>query len=295
MLHNVAEGYPVRNFVSNGAGGRLHRAVAYLFVFTSICLMSGCGVATKYKIIDEPGKIEIEDPVEKLQVGERFTYKAEWLGMDVGTATLSVEEVTTQNGRKVYHILATAESAALISKIYKVKDYISTYLDVEFLYPVRFEKEQREGGYRSDEYTDFDQERGMAFYFSRLNHSKKEYAIPEKVQDPLSCLYYFRLQDIDVGKSVFANVNADEKNYLVEAKVHNKGFIKIEGVGEWEAFMVEPLPWFQGKITRRAKATIWFSADEKRIPLLVTTSGIPFVGSVKITLQRIENLDTKGQ
>lgn len=284
MLRKVAEGC-----------GRLHGALAYLFIFTYIFLMSGCGVATKYRIVDEPGRIEIKGPIEKLQGGEKFTYRAEWLGMNVGTATLSIEEITTKNGRKVYHILATAESSALISKIYKVEDYISTYLDVEFLYPVRFEKKQREGGYRSDEYTDFDQEKGRAFYFSRLNHAKKEFDIPEKVQDPLSCLYYFRLQDIDVGKSIFANVNADEKNYLVEAKVHNKGFIKIEDVGEWEAFMVEPLPWFQGKITRKAKATIWFSADKKRIPLLVTTSGIPFVGSIKITLQKIENLDTTGQ
>ena len=55
--------------------------------------------------------------------------------------------------------------------------------------------------------------------------------------------------------------------------------------------MVEPLPWFQGKIKRKAKATMWFSADERRIPLLMVTSGIPFVGTVKITLQKIEYLD----
>jgi hypothetical protein len=175
---------------------------------------------------------------------------------------------------------------------------ISTYIDVEELYPVRFEKKQREGGYRSDEYTDFDQQKGKAFYFSRLNHSKKQYNIPEKVQDTLSCIYYFRLQDAEVGNSIFAHVIADERNYLLEAKIHKKGFVNIKGVGEWEAFMVEPLPWFQGKVKRKAKATMWFSADDKRIPLLMVTSGIPFVGTVTVTLQKIENvenLDTKNQ
>ncbi len=268
----------------------------YIFIFSFIFFVSGCGVTSGYRIVekDMAEAIRIEPPPKKLRIGERFTYKAEWLGLDVGIATLSVKGMTERGGRNVYHILAIAETAPIISKIYKVEDEISTYIDVEELYPVRFEKKQREGGYRSDEYIDFYQEKGKALYFSRLNHNKKEFDIPERVQDPLSCMYYFRLQDVDVGRSVFANVNADEKNYLLEAQVHKKGMINIKDVGEWEAFMVEPLPWFQGKVKRRAKATMWFSADEARIPLLMTTSGIPFVGTVTITLQKIEyteNLD----
>lgn len=262
-----------------------------LLIFLLILLISGCGIAAKYRIIRKGKEVEIRPPLKQLRVGEKFTYKAEWLGIDVGIATLTVKEITERNGRRVYHIIAVAQSAPLISKIYKVEDRISTYIDVEKLYPVRFEKQQREGGYRSDEYTDFDHRKGKAHYFSRLNHNKKEFNIPRKVQDPLSCMYYFRLQDVDIGRSVFANVNADEKNYLLEAKIHKKGIINIKGVGEWEAFMVEPLPWFQGKIKRKAKATMWFSADEKRIPLLMVTSGIPLVGTVTITLQKIENLD----
>lgn len=264
-------------------------------VFVLAFLIAGCGIATQYRITQKFEEVTIEAPAKRLEVGEKLIYKAEWLGMDVGIAALLVQAITEQNGRKVYLIVATAETTAIISKFYRVEDKISTYLDIDNLCPVRFEKEQREGGYRSDEYVDFDQENGKAFYFSRLNHSKKEYDIPKNVQDPLSCMYYFRLQDTAVEKSIFADVNTDEKNYLLEAKILKKGIVKIEGVGEWEAFMVEPLPWFQGKVTRKAKATMWFSADEKRIPLLLVTKGIPFVGTVTITLQKIEYLDTKTQ
>jgi len=266
-----------------------------IFIFILIFFIAGCGIAGRYRIVSKPDGFEIKAPPKKLQIGEKFTYKAEWLGLDVGIATLTILGITECNGREVYQIRATAETTPIISRLYKVEDEIFTYLDVEGLYPVRFEKKQREGGYRSDEYIDFYQKKGKAVYFSRLNHSKKEYDIPEKVQDPLSCMYYFRLQDVDVGKSIFANVNADEKNYLLEAKIYKKGVIRIKGVGEWEAFMVEPLPWFQGRVKRRAKATMWFSADEKRIPLLMVTSGIPFAGTITVTLQKIENLDTKSQ
>ena len=270
---------------------RLKKLVMLVLIF----LISGCGWIGKYRVVSSSDGFEIELPTEKLQVGERFTYKAEWLGMDVGIATLSVTEITERNGRQVYKIVATVRTTPILSKIYKVEDEIISYLDVEELYPVRFEKKQREGGYRSDEYVDFYQKKGKAVYFSRLSHEKKEFYIPKGVQDALSCMYYFRLQDVSVRKSIFASVNLDERNYLLEAKVRKKGFIRIKDVGEWEAFMVEPLPWFQGKIERKAKATMWFSSDEKRIPLLMITSGIPFVGTVTITLQKIENLDTQEQ
>jgi len=267
----------------------------FLVVPMLVFLISGCGISTKYRILGSAEKIEIKPPLKELCVGERFTYKAEWLGLDVGILTLSVKGIKEINGRKVYHIVGSATSAPLISKIYKVNDEISTYIDVEKLYPVRFEKKQREGGYVTDEYTDFDHKKGKAIYFSKINKTKKEFSIPKMVQDPLSSIYYFRLQELNGGKSIFANVNLDEKNYLLEAKIRKKGIVNIKGIGEWKGFMVEPLPWFQGKIKRKAKATIWFSADERRIPLIVTTTSIPLVGTVHIRLQKIDYLDTKDQ
>lgn len=266
-----------------------------LLIFMLGFLISGCGIGREYRILGQGEKIKIAPPIKKLSVGERLTYTAEWMGLNVGTMTLSIKDIIDMNGRQVYHIVATIDSVSVISKIYKVKDEISTYLDVEKLYPVRFEKKQREGGYMADEYTDFDQEKGKAIYFSKISKEKKEFDIPKKAQDPLSSLYYFRLQELNGNKSIFANISMDEKNYLLEAKIRKKGLVNIEGVGEWEAFMVEPLPWFQGKITRKAKATIWFSADEKRIPLVVTTISIPLVGTITITLQKAEFLDTPGQ
>lgn len=267
----------------------IHR---YRIVFTVIGLIffiCGCGIATRYRISGVKAKdINIETPQSALRVGEKFTYKAEWLGMDVGTATLFVKEITEINGHQVYHIVAKAETSQLVSKLYKVEDEMSSYIDTKELYPVRFEKKQREGRHRADEYMDFDQENGKVHYFSRLTNKKKEFNVPKKVHDPLSCIYYFRLQDIQAGESIFANVNLDEKNWFLEAKVINKGIVDIKDLGEWESFMAEPLPWFQGELRRKAKVSIWFSADEKRIPLLVITSGIPFVGTVKITLQKIE-------
>jgi hypothetical protein len=256
--------------------------------------LAGCGIIKPYRITElKKEDIKIHAPQPKFRVGEKLTYKAEWLGIDVGTATLEVKEITEINGRKAYRIVAKAETSPMVSKLYKVEDVISTYIDAEEMYPLKCEGKQREGGHQKDDYVEFDQKNHKAYYFSRKNNEKKEYTVPEKVQDPLSCIYFFRIQDIKSGEAIFANVHLDDKNWLIEAKLVKKSILKIKGVGEWEAFMAKPLTWFQGELKNKAKVSIWFSADENRIPLLVVTSSIPFVGTITITLQKIEYLDTQ--
>lgn len=263
------------------------RKLSILFL---VIFISGCGVTASYKIREKkPEEVKIEPPSPKLRVGEKFTYKAEWMGMDVGFATLLVKEITKLNGREVYHIVAKAQTTSFISKLFKVEDEISTYIDTKKLYPIRFDKKQKEGRRQVDEYVDFDQENGKAQYFSRLKNEKKEFNVPKGVQDPVSCIYYFRLSNVKQGESLFANVHLDDKNWFLETKITNRAIVKIKDLGNWQAFIAEPLSWFQGELNKKARVSIWFSADDERIPLLIIVqSSLPLVGTVTITLQRIE-------
>ncbi len=262
----------------------------FLFIFTVIFFISGCGVTSSYKIRGKkPEEIKIEAPKPQLRVGEKFTYKAEWMGMDVGFATLLVKEITELNGREVYHIVAEAKTTSFAEKLFPVEDKISTYIDTKELYPIRFDKKQKEGKKIRDEYVDFDQENGKAVSVSRITNEKKEFNIPKGVHDPVSCIYYFRLSNIKPGEALFANVHLDDKNWFLETKIGNRGIIKIKNLGNWQAFMAQPMSWFQGELNKNAKVSIWFSADEQRIPILIVVqSSIPFVGTVTITLQKIE-------
>ncbi|MFA5388659.1 MAG: DUF3108 domain-containing protein, partial [Candidatus Omnitrophota bacterium] len=248
------------------------------------------GVASSYKIRGKRAEdIKIEVPKSKLRIGEKFTYKAEWMGMDVGYATLSVDEITKLNGIEVYRITAKAETASFAAKLFKVEDEITTYISTKDLYPIRFDKKQTEGSRFVDEYVDFDQTLGKAVCISRINNEKKEFNVPKPVHDPVSCIYYYRLKSANLNEPVFANVHLDDKNWLLETKIVERGIIKIKDLKSWQAFMAEPLSWFQGELNKRAKVSIWFSADEERIPLLVVVkSSIPLVGTITITLQKIE-------
>jgi Protein of unknown function (DUF3108) len=262
----------------------------FLSIFFIVIFVSGCGVTSSYKIKEKsPEEIKIVAPKPKLRVGEKFTYKAEWMGMDVGSATLLVKEITELNGREVYHIVAKAETTSFAAKLFPVEDEISTYIDAKELYPVRFDKKQKEGKKQKDEYVDFDQENGRAYYTSRLTNEKKEFNVPKGVQDPVSCIYYFRLSNIKEGETLFANVHLDDKNWFLETRIANRGIVKIKDMGKYQAFMAEPMSWFQGELNKNAKVGIWFSVDKERIPLLIVVkSSIPLVGTITVTLQKIE-------
>lgn len=262
----------------------------FLLLFFTAIFISGCGVTASYKIREKkPDDIKIESPNVKLRVGEKFTYKAEWMGMNVGSATLSVEKIAELNGREVYQIVAKAKTTSFAEKLFPVEDEITTYVDTKELYPVRFDKKQKEGKKLKDESVDFDQASGKAFFTSRITNEQKEFNVPKGVQDPVSCIYYFRLSNIEEGGSIFANVHLDDKNWFLETRIANRGIIKIKNLGKYQAFMAEPMSWFQGELNKNAKVSIWFSADQERIPLLVVVkSSIPLVGTVTITLQKIE-------
>jgi len=263
---------------------------ARVLILIGALFISGCGTTSIYKIKEEKQEqVKIEAPEPKLRIGEKLTYKAEWMGMDVGFATLEVKGIEEVNGREAYHVLAKAETTSFADKLFPIEDEISTYIDIKELYPLRFDKKQKEGKKRKDEYVDFYQEKGKAVYFSRLTNEKKEFSVPRDVQDPVSCIYYFRLSNVKEGEPLFANVHLDDKNWFLETKIVDRGVVKIKRIGSWKAFMAQPMSWFQGKLNKNAKVSIWFSADEQRIPLLVIVqSSIPLVGAVTLTLQKIE-------
>ena len=282
-----------KNSFGYQVSGNRYQVVSYLLTVTCyllLLLISGCGITASYKIRETKKQdIKIEAPESRLRVGERLTYKAEWMGMDVGFATLLVQEVTELNGKEVYHISAKAETTSLISKLFKVEDEISSYIDTKELYPVRFDKKQKEGKRQVDEYIDFDQQNGTAVSFSRITNQKKEFNVPKPVHDPVSCIYYFRLRDVKPSEALFTNVHLDDKNWLLETRIINSGIVNIKNVGKWQAIMAEPLSWFQGELNKKAKVSVWFSADQQRLPLLIIVqSSLPFIGTVTVSLQKVE-------
>jgi len=225
-----------------------------------------------------------EKPLQKFRTGETLDYDVRWMGIGVGTAQLQLKGIEVYEGRDVYHFVMRARSNRFLSTFYPVRDEIHTYVDVEKGIPYKFRKIQREGKYRADEEMIYDQENHVGVYHSFLNQGTKEMEIPPNVQDALSTLYHFRTLPLEIGSSLFIDVNADEKNWKLEVKVLKAGLMKLFGREERPAVLIEPLAKFHGVFIRKGRMQIWFSLDEKRVPLYMKAR-IPF-GIVEVVLKK---------
>jgi len=229
-------------------------------------------------------EIKIQKARKDIRVGERFEYSVYWMGIHIGEGILEVKELVDFNGREAYHIVATARSNDFLSAFYKVEDVIHSYVDKEKLCSLKFEKHQREGRYKADEVVVYDQENHKGYYESLLNKSKKEFEIPEKVQDIVSSFYYFRTLDCKPESRLTLDVNADEKNWKVVMKIGKTEELELIRKGVHEVFCVEPKAPFKGVISKRSRAWVYFSVDEERVPMLIKIR-IPF-GFVVGVLER---------
>jgi hypothetical protein len=92
-------------------------------------------------------------------------------------------------------------------------------------------------------------------------------SIPAGTQDLISCLYYVRNQlPMTPGASLTFNVYHDKKNRPVEVKVEN--IETLEGIwGKVETAQVLVIMPFRGLFINKGNIRIWFTTDERRIPV----------------------------
>ena len=205
-------------------------------------------------------------------VGEKLTLRIIYFALPAGTATLEVKAIADWEEKEVYQLVATAQSSALFSLFYRVRDRIESLIDTRNFLPYRFEKHQEEGGYRNHEVTIFNRGQNVAVTF---DVEEKELTldsslpVPADAQDALSSFYHLRRQNLEVGKSVFINVNADEKSYRVEVKV-----LKKEELGRkrLKTIVVKPIlrqVRLGGILKEKGDVYIWLTDDEHKIPVLI--------------------------
>ncbi|MCX8009791.1 MAG: DUF3108 domain-containing protein [Ignavibacteria bacterium] len=106
---------------------------------------------------------------------EKLTFDVKYGFVTAGIATFSIPEYKTLGGRKCYRIKFEVNSVPSFDWFYKVRDRYETYLDVEGIFPWRFEQHIREGSYSRDFSAFFDHRKNKA------KTSEGEYEIPKYV------------------------------------------------------------------------------------------------------------------
>ncbi len=223
---------------------------------------------------DDPGY----DPAPSVYgPGERMVFNIGYGPINAGEGILEVVGLTEYKGHTCYHIQSKANSNRFFSSIYKVRDRIISYIDVETLYSRYFYKRLREGDYRKTVEVDFDHLAEEARY-----GNGETYPITTGVQDVLSAFFYVRNLDLKVGDVYDLPAHSSRRTYDLQVFIHGRERVKVEA-GTWDCFVVEPVLVGEGLFKHEGKMTLYITDDAYRIPILIKTK-IP-VGSIDVELK----------
>jgi hypothetical protein len=212
-------------------------------------------------------------PFEK---GEKAVYRASWNGMfSVATAEIYTTP-TVIDGRKVFQVRVEAKSSRSLDLIWKMRDTISSTFDAKDLAPSKFKFSQRENSKVVDTDAVFDTATGK-WVINRQQAGKraKVYDIESRnTLDPITAVYLARSLDCEVGDRLYFNVFGGRYQYLLELAVAGKEPVRLESGKAIEAFKIIPRvqnTTKNGYASRLNDAAIWISADERRLPVKLSS------------------------
>ena len=218
------------------------------------------------------------------QVGERLTFEINYGFITAGQAVMTIPGYKYINGRKAYEINTYAVSTESFDKIFKVRDKYSTFVDVEGIFPHRFEQHVREGKYSRDYEAFFDQEELKA------EAGDKKYTIPQYVNDILSAFYYIRTIDLAKyrkGQKVQLQNFYDGKVHPLDVMILGRQKIEVEA-GTFDCIVVEPLVVEGGLFKNEGSIKVWLTNDANKIPVKMQSKVV--VGNIDVVLIKYEGL-----
>jgi hypothetical protein len=203
-------------------------------------------------------------PPEWAKSPEELVYRVDFIGITMGYARFRYQGKVSIAGKSAYHLNVRAWTSGVLSFIYPINETIDYYLDAETLAPIRQEFTQREK--EKDDVALYNQETGRITYRYRQSGAiRKEVDTIPSIYDPVSVAYYFRWRDLGVENRP-RNVYGGRKVYQISSRVLGHERIRTEH-GEVDTIAVLPLIRRDGKPEDKGDLKIWFSSDERRVPV----------------------------
>lgn len=218
------------------------------------------------------------------RVGEKLTFDVKYGFVTAGVAEFSIPKITKLAGRETYNVVFRVNSVPAFDPFYKVRDRYETFIDVEGIFPWRFEQHIREGGYSRDFSAFFDQRKGKA------KTSEGQYDIPPYVNDIVSAFYLARTFDysrMKVGDKILLENFYKDKVYPLEVVFHGKEKVTV-AAGTFDCIILEPLAKEGGLFKSEGNMLLWITDDEIKMPVKVKTKVI--IGSIDAELSAYSGL-----
>jgi hypothetical protein len=262
-----------------------------LFVLLTVFLISSLGFA------DDTTKVKKDFRTlnqKSFTAGEKLSFEINYGFVTAGTAIIEIApDFQMINGRKCFDISANVSSNSSFEWVYKFTERLRSLIDVDGIFPWRFEQTINEPNYSKLYEANFDQENLKVKISSTVKGDKKpdeEYNIQQYVHDIMSAFYFARTFDYSNSKEgdVFYIPYFHTKS-TVSLPIKFLGREKTEvSAGEFNCIMLQPNV-KEGDIASKADdIVVWVTDDAIKMPVKVQVSII--IGSVKVELTKYSGL-----
>lgn len=216
-------------------------------------------------------------------LGECLTVQVTFLNIPVVTATLQMTDEVIGEEPPIYHLAVLAKSTPFYSLLYQVDNRYDSFFTWPEAHTRRYERCIRETGvdlWRVASYHE-----GQAFYDGELGAP-----VPSDVRDLFSALYALRGQQLEEKQVIDSPLDLDGQLWLARATVLGREEVRTH-LGTQQAIKVG-IRFLEPEQTReerkksdvltnnlvrgKTKLTIWFSDDERKIPLRAQYRLVPF-------------------
>jgi hypothetical protein len=224
-------------------------------------------------------------PNTAFDVGERLVFDINYGFVTAGQAVMVIPGYKYVNGHKAYEINTYAVSSPTFDNVFKVRDKYSTFVDVDGIYPHRFEQHVHEGHFNKDYEAFFDQDELTA-----ETGDGTKYKIPKYVHDILSAFYYVRTLDLTQyhkGQKVSLQNFYDGNTHPLDINILGRQQIEVEA-GTFDCIVVEPMVVDGGLFKNEGSIRVWLTNDANKIPVKVETKVV--VGAIDILLTKYSGL-----
>jgi hypothetical protein len=214
---------------------------------------------------------------------ETYFYSIDWRLWTAGTATLRLDVSGTQ-----YHVTGTAESAGVVSLLYRVHDRFESWFDSRTFCSQEVQKRTQEGLRSKETNIHFDYARRKAVLDETdLKKGQKKHAeedIPGCVTDVLSGIYYMSSLPLQNGATYVFPMNDGGKTVDVRITPDAREQVKTDA-GTFQTIRVQ-VEANTGPLKDRGKAWIWVTDDAQHTPIMMRAR--MFWGTLTMKLQRVE-------
>jgi hypothetical protein len=224
-------------------------------------------------------------PNSAFDVGERLVFDINYGFVTAGQAVMVIPGYKYVGGRKVYEINTYAVSTPTFDNVFKVRDKYSTFLDVQGIFPHRFEQHVHEGSFNKDYDAFFDQDDLTA-----ESNDGTKCKIPKYVNDILSAFYYVRTLDLTQyhkGDKISLQNFYDGKIHPLDVMILGRQRIEVEA-GTFDCIVVEPMVVEGGLFKNEGSIKLWLTNDANKMPVKVSTKVV--VGSIDVSLTKYQGL-----